>query len=60
MDKEYYKSLWRETNAKRERMGMKSFTWKEYQTRINRMLERNRRELAEYDETGDKEAEETE
>jgi len=58
MDKEYYKSLWRETNAKRERLGVKLFTWKEYQERINRMLERNRRELAEYDETGEKEAEE--
>ena len=60
MDSTYYRNLWKETNRKRKAAGRKPFTWKDYQERINVILERQRQDLQNYDETGDREAEEME
>jgi len=60
MDESYYRDLMRETNRKRKTAGMEPFTWLEYRARIKAILEGQRKDFQEYDETGEKEAEEME
>ena len=60
MDEKYYRALMEETNQKRIAFNMKPFSWEEYKARIEKILSKQRRDLENYDEIGDREAEEME
>jgi hypothetical protein len=60
MDEKYYRELMEETNRKRIAMGMIPFSWEEYKVRIEKILAKQRQDLIDYDEEGDREAEEME